>query len=214
MLIPSTNPLLKIRNWAPEQINYQPQSHMWFASARLLRWVSATSLYVAAITCGIYFFIQHHDLSLGFGATNARSLLGMSSSLLSTVLIANSPQLLLSYLYFAYNGLYSCMLLAEEWSQHAYRQRPLRVTSPKGTQRSTYRLQLPYRYSISLMIYSSLLHWLVSQSLFLVILNAYDTMGNRDRDNDIMTCGYSPSAILVTLILGALSTIVALGFGC
>ena len=33
-----------------------------------------------------------------------------------TVLVANAPQVILSFLFLTYNGLYTCMLLADEWN--------------------------------------------------------------------------------------------------
>lgn len=125
------------------------------------------------------------------------------------VLVANSPQILLSFLYFAYNGLFTCMLLAEEWSAYSTKRRFLRVTSPTGGQRSTYRLQLPYRYGIPLLICSSALHWLVSQSIFLARVNVLDSSGTEVTLVGISTCGYSPIAIIFVIILG--SIVVLLG---
>lgn len=55
------------------------------------------------------------------------------------------------------------MLLADEWSKGH------RVTSPSSKQRSTYRLQLPYRYGVPLLIKSAFLHRLLSQSFYVVI---------------------------------------------
>lgn len=104
-----------------------------------------------------------NPFSLGFGDLNSTAVLeGIIPSIVSAVLVANSPQFLLSFLYFAYNSLWTYMLLTDEWASYARRRKPLRVTSPTGIQRSTYRLQLLYRYGIPLMLMSGLLHWLVS----------------------------------------------------
>lgn len=82
------------------------------------------------------------------------------------------------------------MLLTYEWSRtsidafidqltadfvrgYYLRKKPLRVTAPQGQQRSTYYLHLPYRYSVPLIVTSALLHWLVSQSIFLVRIDEY-----------------------------------------
>lgn len=43
------------------------------------------------------------------------------------------------------------------------------MTSGQGEQLSTYRLQLPYRYSIPLLTISILLHWLVSNTIYISI---------------------------------------------
>lgn len=93
-----------------------------------------------------------------------------AGQLLPSVLTANLPQLLLSFSYFVYNSLYTRLCVEKEWDSYSLAYRTLRVTSPKGQQRSTYRLQLPYRYSIPLIVISILLHWLVSNALYVFIL--------------------------------------------
>jgi len=86
---------------------------------------------------------------LGFGTVDTKSLVSLQlPGLLTTVLLANLPQGILSFLYLTYNGLFSCVLGAHEWSRFAYSRKPLRVTGPVGHQRSTYYLQLPYSYAI------------------------------------------------------------------
>ena len=149
--------------------------------------------------------------SLGFGDVNSQTLIRLnhgslsdSTSLILTGLVANLPQILLSFLYFSYNGLYTCMLLAEEWGAYAHKRRYLRVTSPKGRQRSTYRLQLPYRYGIPLLVGSGTLHWLVSQSIFLARINVLDSTGAEVPNVSISTCGYSPIAIIFVIVCGFL----------
>lgn len=161
--------------------------------------------------------------ALGFGTVTEQSLLHLSlagasgsvySSLIPTVLIANLPQLVLTFLYFTYNGLFTCMLIAKEWNDYAYKRIPLRVTAPRGQQRSSYRLQLPYRYAIPLMIMSGLLHWLTSQSLFLARITFYNENGSADENQSASTCGYSPIAIIVFLIACgvALLSVIAMSF--
>jgi hypothetical protein len=67
------------------------------------------------------------------------------------------------------------MFLADEWSHFAKERKPLRVSSPTGL---TYFLQLPYRIALPLLVMSGLLHWLVSQSIFLAVVSEYDEIGN------------------------------------
>lgn len=59
-------------------------------------------------------------------------------------MISNTPQLLLSLCYMTLNGLITRMLTELEWASYAISFKALRVTNPRGDQRSTYRLQLPY----------------------------------------------------------------------
>ncbi|KAK1844228.1 hypothetical protein CCHR01_13129 [Colletotrichum chrysophilum] len=88
---------------------------------------------------------------------------------ISSVLVANIPQLYLSFWYLAYNTLITRMEMAREWSRFSTGYRPLRVSSPRGQQIDTYRLQLPYRQSIPLITASIVLHWLLSNSLFVIV---------------------------------------------
>ena len=127
-----------------------------------------------------------------------------------TILVANSPQVLLSFLFLTYNGLFTCMLEAEEWSGYAHERKSLRVTSPVGEQRSTYRLQLPYRYGIPLLVLSGTLHWLVSQSLFLARVTAFTSGGVEDAKGSISTIGYSCIAIITVIILGAVVIVIGI----
>jgi len=46
------------------------------------------------------------------------------------------------------------------------------------------------------------LHWLMSQSLFLALVNVYDDTGTINTDSSISTVGYSCIAIFCALILG------------
>ena len=87
--------------------------------------------------------------TLGFGTVSSNSLVNIPlPGLIATVLLANLLQGILSFLYLTYNGLFSCVLGANEWSRFAQYRQPLRVTTPIGKQHSTYYLQLPYTYAI------------------------------------------------------------------
>ena len=103
---------------------------------------------------------------------------------------------------------------------YASKAKALRVSSPKGVQRGTYWLQIPYRYGIPLLVCSGLLHWLVSQTLFLVRIDVVDSdgllsaqLGTMLKAN-ISSCGYSPMALifLTGLVILTIISIVAMGF--
>ncbi|KAJ9645682.1 hypothetical protein H2199_002721 [Coniosporium tulheliwenetii] len=134
-----------------------------------------------------------------------------SSGLIANVVLANLAQPILSFLYFSYNGLITCFLLAYEWSQYAMQRKGLRVSNiPHGSQRSTYFLQLPYRFAMPLLAVSGILHWLASQSIFLVSLEVYDPLGHPVIPGSfpsvasVKTCGYSPIAMVCVLCIGVL----------
>jgi hypothetical protein len=156
--------------------------------------------------------------TLGFGTLSTNSLMfwndyNIDEPILSMVLLANTPQIILSLLYFLYNALCTSIHSENEWQRYSYQRRPLRVTAPTGQQRSTYFLSLPYRYAISLMVVSALLHWLVSQSIFLASVTVVDEFDAPLSDAQITTCGWSSIAIISVIIVGGLMLIVAFATG-
>ena len=157
---------------------------------------------------------------LGLGSVNPRTIISWTipssgnDGLINNILVANIAQPILSLVYFTYNGVFTCMLLGYEWSGYSIKRKGLRISNiPEGAQRSTYFLQLPYRYALPLMGVSGVLHWLLSQSIFLVSIDRFDAFGERvvlSRDygtresrgsQDYLTCGYSPIAILAVMII-------------
>lgn len=79
------------------------------------------------------------------------------------------------------------------------KRKPLRVSEPIGIQRSSYFISLPLRYGVPLFASSSILQWLISQSLFLARITAMNPDGTADRANSFSTCGYSPIAIIISM---------------
>lgn len=79
------------------------------------------------------------------------------------------PQLIVSVLYLAYNGIFTRIFAEIEWARYSQAYKPLRVTQRKGEQVSTYRLQLPLHWSIPLLVVSTLLHWLLSNCFYVII---------------------------------------------
>jgi hypothetical protein len=159
-------------------------------------------------------------LSTGIGTVSTQTFIfwHLPSSgivgLLSNVLVANLPQLILSFAYFAYNALFTAMLAGLEWSQMAWEKKSLRVSqTPQGEQRSSYFLQLPYRYAMPLLGISALMHWLVSQSIFLIAVERYDPQGNLTAEGEYYACGWSPLAVLLVICGGVLMIAGAIGMG-
>ena len=83
-------------------------------------------------------------------------------------MLANTPHLILSLCYLVYSGLFTRIRAEIEWASYSTKYAPLRVTHNKGEQKSTYRLQLPYRWSIPLIVVSALLHWLFSNCFYVI----------------------------------------------
>jgi hypothetical protein len=123
-------------------------------------------------------------------------------SLLGAAVLVNVPQLILSLNYFLINSHLTSMLAAYEWRRFANEWKGLRVTSPVGAQKSTYFLQLPYRYAIPLLTMSALLHWLVSQAFFLAKVVALKD-SKENVENSTTMFGYSPIAMLFALLAGS-----------
>ncbi|KAL6921275.1 hypothetical protein FSST1_005301 [Fusarium sambucinum] len=191
------------------------------------RWIFSLVMYgvAFAVSCGLltYGIINvpgPHDLKslwgLGFGTANELTLIqgrgftenqfGSDENIFFVVLISNLPQLIFSLLYFQYNSLFTAMAAAKEWSDFGHKRRPLRVSSnPRGQQRSRYFLQLPYRFSIPLVLVSILVHWMLSQSIFIVIIEKFNKVETKFEYQDAMiTCGYSPVAIFCVVIVSVL----------
>lgn len=141
----------------------------------------------------------------GVGTVSTNYLVGTSSSrpLIENVLLANTPQLTISFIYVFYNNCLTRMILGQEYSSYARYRKPLRVSRPEGAQRSTYRLQLPYRYGIPLMTAMAVLHWLVARSIFLVEIKVFDYDGNA-LSQKISACGYSAMAIILSLLVSGI----------
>lgn len=143
---------------------------------------------------------------LGFGALTPYTYLVINmprtdpGGLIANVLLANLPQLVLSILYIVYNTMLSTFLVQREFSRmwDPGNRKPLRVSKPVGIQRSSYFISLPLRYGIPLYASSGIMHWLVSQSLFLARIRAISTDGSDDDVNSFSTCGYSPIAVFVS----------------
>lgn len=148
----------------------------------------------------------------GFGQQNTRLLVGGAGyqSPAAASLLSNLPQILVSYIYLAYNTLYTYMLSTAELVGYSTRPHFLGVQWPKGKQRSRGFLQLPYAYSWGLMTASTLLHWLISESLFLVRIAVFDYYGKETPSVSISSAGYSPYAIIFAVCFGGAMLIAVL----
>jgi hypothetical protein len=165
---------------------------------------------ISLLICGIVLLvIAVRGMGIGpyFRGYSGSVEMTKSTSTLFNVVLPNVPQILVSFVSVFYNNAITYMLLAYEWSKFASDRKPLRVTSPTGQQRSTFWLQLPYRYALPLMATMALLHWLISQSIFLVQKNVYDEFGKLMPQHSTNECQYSSFAILLAVIVGALLTL-------
>ncbi|KAK7224929.1 hypothetical protein V2G26_012932 [Clonostachys chloroleuca] len=224
---------------------YQPQPMKRSAAVSWRRWIVASLMtltalivilgllgYAVATLNSNYGKGDFNSLwSLGVGALTPHTMVESwgvpgtgEAAVIATVLITNMPQLLLSFLYLILNGVVTAMSAASEWSNYGYNlHRPLRVSFPTGGQRSTFFLQLPYRYSVPMMALSVLMHWLISQSFFIAQIYEMRTWRltsdqkqnpTTTQDADITTtAAYSPMAIFLTAFVVAIVFMLAVVIG-
>jgi hypothetical protein len=136
--------------------------------------------------------------------------LGPRSDIIPYVLLANVPQAFVSVLYLTYNAIFTCMLANREWAGYAIKRAALRVTIPSSNQRSTYFLSLPFVYSVPLIVASILLHWFISQAIFMARITIWENGVQTDLetvDNDKRAgsdLGYSDSALIASIVWGCI----------
>ncbi|OJJ46763.1 hypothetical protein ASPZODRAFT_66871 [Penicilliopsis zonata CBS 506.65] len=190
----------------------------WFQAVSKTRWAVVMSFFLACLGVSIFLFVismanasgGEGFISLaaawemGFGQPSSTAMIGssfVSTNLIALVLISNTPQLVLSILYFLCNSLLTAMLVAAEFDSYAIRRKPLRVSWPQGLQRSTYYLSLPFRYSVPLLIVSAVMHWLLSQSIFFVDIVEYEDPSLSASSSITRGACYSPIAMFILLLI-------------
>ncbi|KAL8743097.1 MAG: hypothetical protein Q9184_008155, partial [Pyrenodesmia sp. 2 TL-2023] len=208
--------------WAREPCRWATKDVYWFKSSSSTRWALCNILSILTLIVTAALLkpgVSNQRLAdnsfrglwkLGYGTVTFQSLLSdnafpTNGGLVLPIFVANFPQLLLSFLYLAYNDLFTSMLLCREWTGYAQHRKPLRVSRPRGEQRSTYSLQLPYSYGIPLVLVSGALHWLVSQSIFLARITVFDSLDREDERYSVSTCGYSCIAIISVIFVSAIA---------
>ena len=128
---------------------------------------------------------------------------------MSGVLRANLPQLGVSTLYLCCNAMFSNLFKIREWNSYGTRRQGLRVTSPQpgSAQRSTYFLAFPLKYSLPFLGFFAVIHWLVSQTLFLT-----RTFGIYPGGRLLLSrLGFSPIGLLCTILSLTLLVLLCLG---
>ncbi|PLB51183.1 hypothetical protein P170DRAFT_455443 [Aspergillus steynii IBT 23096] len=209
------------RSFAPSNT---PNPGRWYRAASPRRWATLLFIIISSFITAIVLFkvgsgqrypnkvTLQTSWETGFGKPSSVAMIGQAAqSVMEVVLLSNMPQLVLSVLYFLSNGILTNMVVAAEYNEYAIHRKPLRVSWPKGQQRSTRYLSLPYRYRVPFMILAVALHWLMSQSLFFTQVRLFDIDGEMVERWSTTRCGYSLVAILTTLIVGAIATLSLMG---
>jgi hypothetical protein len=128
--------------------------------------------------------------------------------------MANFLQLFANGLSLLLNRILTAMLVASEWNSFVFGRRPLRVSHPRGLQRSSYFLSGPLRYGVPFTALKSLLQWMLSQSLFVVQsiqFSSPDFVRRPESDTGIV--GYSALGEILTLVIAAVMIAVPLVLG-
>jgi hypothetical protein len=139
---------------------------------------------------------------------NFKALDGVPNSMLPSVVIANTPQLAVTISYYCYNAVLTSMLAASEYSSYGATSKALRVTWPvKGSQqRSTYWLSIPYKYGVPILVLYMVLHWLISQSLYYLLLVTYNAAN--EPQSTVSSLGYSVGPIFLSILVGSIMVLV------
>lgn len=148
--------------------------------------------------------------SLGLGTVHqdALTMADNQTSTIGMAILANIPQLFLAMVWLLFMGITTSMFLAQDWSRLAHKGQALMVSTPRGEQRGTWLLGAPLKYGIPLMVIQILLHWFISQSIFVVQMTAHNQDGsiyNMPYGSDKMiNCGYSPIGVIFCVIASVL----------
>ncbi|KAM7218253.1 hypothetical protein V8F06_006316, partial [Rhypophila decipiens] len=213
-----------------------PRPYYGWPAVSLTKWALGTFLFSSVVVTLIisYFaglsslpYLKPPSIGKLFSAGLGESLDNSSGSLttpvmgsvmteLQLVAVANTPQFITSLTYLYYNIVLTTMAVEREWHRPGMpgttqsRAPTLRVSQPRGQQRSSYFLSLPYRYGIPLLILTTVEKWLASISLFYPALDVYDINGVKVKGDDddspsIITLGYSLSAVYLLIIITSVS---------
>ena len=120
------------------------------------------------------------------------------------IIIANSFQVMVSFLYLFYNNNLTRQVVANEMIRFLIHKKALRVSSPTNvTQRSSYLLSLPWKYAVPQVGLFMLLHLFVSQSVFTVQTRVYGPgpNGSSVPSMDASRIGFSAIGILLSTAL-------------
>ncbi|OQE46496.1 hypothetical protein PENCOP_c001G06293 [Penicillium coprophilum] len=228
---PAEEPLERAGQRVPMEYRRLSQRKHWLQAPSPIRWVTTLAICSACIAVGAILFgkaiaplgdrwltprILHEIWEKGFsGARDQSDLVDLKRTLstLSSVVIANIPQLVITVSYFFYNSVLTSMLATAEYSSYGASSKPLRVTWPikDSTQQSTYWLSMPYQYGVPLMVAYMILHWLISQSIFYARVTMYDWAGQQIDEYSINSLGHRPLAILISILVGGFMVCLLLG---
>ena len=171
---------------------------------------SLTSVFIGGLVLAVTLKPKPQE---GFGVISTNNVMSNSTkwTLVGIVVVSNLAQLLLSFGYLLFNNTLTRMVTSQEYAQFAAYRKTVRVSAPLGQQRTTYWLQLPYRYILPFMATMAVLHWTTSRSLFLIDITLYNNPDHPPGWTYIAACGYSANPIIVSFAIALAIGFVLLG---
>ncbi|EJT68583.1 hypothetical protein GGTG_13843 [Gaeumannomyces tritici R3-111a-1] len=173
-----------------------------FSAALLL---TAVGLMIKGLLGDLGSVISPQDFFGELGKPSSRTIMSVGlEGVNKNVLLANLPQALLSFTYVSYNSLLTQACVATEWDRFAQTTKGIRVSTHRaGAQRAAYFLQLPFRYAVPLIVGTGVLHWLVSQTIFLVFVEFVTNHEVKPKKTQI-SCAWSPFGVVLITLVGTL----------
>ena len=197
---------------------YAPVRRRWGGAVTRKRWTWTVIAIIASVIPVLVLLGLGFDLTelegivtsarvlpqLGFGTINPEIVLRLQnySTIITTSLLANMPQLVFAIVYYFYNGILVSIFTAREYCLFAFEPRHLRVATPTSDQLGPWLLGMPLGWGIAFNILQTLLHWLISQSLLVVDISISNENGILDYFGDsILNCGFSLLPIICALVV-------------
>jgi hypothetical protein len=207
---------------------YMTKPKRWYSSnttrilSTILLMVLGICLCVALYTTSNEPFTLEGLMAQGIGGINQRFFIGWhlkeQGGMFRSVCLANIGHAIFGVLYVVYNNVFYAMIFSDEWARYGDHRKGLRVSeSPRGKQRTVYFFLMPHRIAIVIIAFSCIIHTCISQTLFLVDVEAYgseiktsgikSTIFGRQNEADFTTTGFSPLANLFLIVFAALMVV-------
>ncbi|KAF6829035.1 hypothetical protein CPLU01_08154 [Colletotrichum plurivorum] len=179
----------RARGWIAGSRRWETRRRRWGDAVRVSDWLTAYSIGIFGFVLGALTLGSFIGGVGGWQAAMSRGTFGQDpdnpvfymkypSKLLEEIvtknatdsvgafLLVNIPQLGMSITILALNVIYTRMFMAREWASYSQRCKPLRVSIPRGRQKSNHVLQIPLPYAIGIQVIGVLAHWLCANAVY------------------------------------------------
>ncbi|KAM0717739.1 hypothetical protein Q7P37_007591 [Cladosporium fusiforme] len=195
----------------PSPREWKIQKRKFRKGASKTRWASTLIIYsgnwLAAIVFTVISLSGVHSSGLPLSIKNL--FLG-TQALLTNIIFANYAQFFISMASLLINSLFTTLHVAVEWSRYAEKRQPLRVSHPKGLQKGTYFLSLPFKYSGPMLAFFVAMHWVASQSIAVINIKSRWDIPNLGANKTVSACYHNPGWVVLAVVL---ATIPVIGLG-